>query len=601
MKLINTTTLKVEEFVGPALESLEYAILSHTWTDEEVSFQEFTSDHPPVHKIGYQKIAKSCELARSAKPEQFRYIWVDTCCIDKSSSAELSESINSMFEWYRKSAVCYVYLADVTAVDWSLAEDRKRSRWFSRGWTLQELIAPGHVLFCNTDWVLLGTRTELAEDLSRNTSIDFRLLHMLGLGHWLRIKSSLGHVSVARRMSWAAGRQTTRLEDVAYCLMGLFGVHMPLLYGEGSRAFLRLQEETIKLRHDQSILAWKSPYVRPLGTEFESLFAPSPDYFEKTADVSLPKPRLPMSLSTAGLSLDVRLCPVGDGNPGRQAMRLAILEGHLQDNYLCRPGILVESVPGIEGLFNRIWQDYLFPITGQPTVELEIGRWIQSRKLKLDIDYDGSVEQRITLMTHHRGLSERARHSPPLMLRIQPDQNTGAPCMEAVVGFPPLTSPTSVIGYVRIRFLKVPDSDVRARICGILYLKELSTHVERRGVLAFWGVREAAQPGEDASSVSPWDAASPVVLLGESIIDQELGGHRGRDRKEQRLQQFADRWVRAGGKHKFISKASDSFSLPLSRPPGNPDAPNVTIHARIKSRSFLERTVFELEFSSTTE
>ncbi|KAK0717695.1 heterokaryon incompatibility protein-domain-containing protein, partial [Lasiosphaeria miniovina] len=256
VKLINTTTLKLGEFMGPALESLEYAILSHTWTDEEVSFQEFTSDRTPAHKIGYRKIVKSCEVARSATSKPLGYIWVDTCCIDKSSSAELSESINSMFEWYRKSAVCYVYLADVTAVNWTLAEDHKRSRWFSRGWTLQELIAPGDVFFFNTDWVFLWSRTELAEDLSRITSIDSRLLHMSGSDHRARIQSTLRYVSVAQRMSWAAGRHTTRLEDIAYCLMGIFGFNMPLLYGEGNRAFFRLQEEIIKLQHDQSILAW---------------------------------------------------------------------------------------------------------------------------------------------------------------------------------------------------------------------------------------------------------------------------------------------------------------------------------------------------------
>ncbi|KAK3316353.1 hypothetical protein B0H66DRAFT_583058 [Apodospora peruviana] len=261
MRLINTTTRRLEEFNSYTLESLEYgcAILSNTWTDQEVSFQEFTSADCPVDRDGYAKICESCEVASSgALP--LSHIWVDTCCIDKSSSAELSESINSMFEWYRKSAICYAYLADVSAND---------SKWFTRGWTLQELLAPCDVWFYSKEWKLLGTRMELAEEIARITSINGKLIRGGLANYRVKMENPLQSFSVARRISWASGRETTRVEDLAYCLMGIFNINMPLLYGEGRRAFQRLLEEIIKTCNDQSILAWtqhfsQSPISRSL-------------------------------------------------------------------------------------------------------------------------------------------------------------------------------------------------------------------------------------------------------------------------------------------------------------------------------------------------
>ena len=174
--------------------------------------------------------------------------WIDSCCIDKSSSAELSEAINSMFQWYENSQVCYTYLNDVPVGE----EDHERkdsafrnSKWFTRGWTLQELLAPQTVVFFNHGWFEIGTRTSLVRLVSSITNI--------GKDH---LKRSFDQASTAQKFSWASRRQTLRIEDTAYCLMGLFGVNMPLLYGEGSKAFMRLQLEIIKVSDDDSIFAW---------------------------------------------------------------------------------------------------------------------------------------------------------------------------------------------------------------------------------------------------------------------------------------------------------------------------------------------------------
>ena len=244
MRLINCSTLQLEEFIGTNIP--RYAILSHTWGDEEVSFADFTSGQPTV-RSGYQKIIFTCQQAIKDKID---YAWVDTCCIDKSSSAELSEAINSMFAWYQKSVRCYAYLSDVS--EDNMDQDFHKSRWFTRGWTLQELLAPEAVTFYDQRWVDLGNREEHAEQISKITGIDKGALWqepLYGI-------NKFGSYCVATRMSWASTRQTTRAEDMAYCLLGLFSINMPLLYGEGDRAFRRLQEEIIRTIDDDSILAW---------------------------------------------------------------------------------------------------------------------------------------------------------------------------------------------------------------------------------------------------------------------------------------------------------------------------------------------------------
>ncbi|KAF2117416.1 heterokaryon incompatibility protein-domain-containing protein [Lophiotrema nucula] len=243
MRLLNTSTLAVEEFHGSDIP--EYAILSHTWEHEEVTLQDLRSGKA-TSMHGYAKLTKCCEQAAR---DGYTYCWIDTCCIDKTSSAELSEAINSMYAWYRNSHICYAYLTDCEGETAAFVEGYRgflESRWWTRGWTLQELIAPKSVEFYDADWTLVGTKVSLQEDITALTGIDEDVL---------RHADPLSH-NVAVRMSWAASRQTTRIEDRAYCLMGLFGVNMPLLYGEGNRAFIRLQEEIMRVTEDYTLFIW---------------------------------------------------------------------------------------------------------------------------------------------------------------------------------------------------------------------------------------------------------------------------------------------------------------------------------------------------------
>ncbi|KAF0323593.1 het domain-containing protein [Colletotrichum asianum] len=259
MWLINTRTLKLEEFFDAAVP--DYAILSHTWGSDEVSFQEFnslnaTSGDPAdliiKDRAGYPKIIKACGKALEYR---LRYVWVDTCCIDKTSSAELSESINSMFRWYENAQICFAYLSDVPATQDATDPAFVNSRWFTRGWTLQELLAPRELLFFASDWTLIASREDTAASVSNITGIDQTYLESSISEQNTRLRL-LTEASIAERMSWAARRTTTRVEDIAYCLLGIFGVNMPLMYGEGQKAFFRLQEQILQTCFDSTLLAW---------------------------------------------------------------------------------------------------------------------------------------------------------------------------------------------------------------------------------------------------------------------------------------------------------------------------------------------------------
>ncbi|RSL62684.1 hypothetical protein CEP53_004667 [Fusarium sp. AF-6] len=180
MRLINTATLSLDEFFGDQVP--EYAILSHTWHEEEVAFRDWADQASASRKKGYRKIVDTCRLARE---QGYGYVWVDTNCIDKSSSAELSEAINSMFSWYQGARVCYVYLSDVPSPALGEPTDTKTfrwSRWFTRGWTLQELLAPRDVEFYSKDWSLLGTKLSLCPEISLITGIDAKYLGKKCLG-----------------------------------------------------------------------------------------------------------------------------------------------------------------------------------------------------------------------------------------------------------------------------------------------------------------------------------------------------------------------------------------------------------------------------------
>jgi len=216
-----------------------YAILSHTWDEgQEVTFDDLTKN-TGKSKTGYDKI-RFC--ASQAKRDGLDYFWIDTCCIDKSNNAELSEAIISMFRWYKNAERCYVYLSDVSSKPPGEGSDARRkrkpvirkSRWFTRGWTLQELIAPASVEFFSKDGDRLGDKESLKQTLHEITGIAVRALE----------GSPMTSFTVDERMQWAQGRNTKRKEDAAYSLLGIFDVQMPLLYGEGrQKAMDRLRKE----------------------------------------------------------------------------------------------------------------------------------------------------------------------------------------------------------------------------------------------------------------------------------------------------------------------------------------------------------------------
>ncbi|GJN71788.1 hypothetical protein PLICBS_005856 [Purpureocillium lilacinum] len=258
MRLISTKTLELEEFFDSHVP--DYAILSHTWADGEVSLQDWADRNNRRFKPGFQKIVKACA---EAVKDGIDYMWVDTNCIDKTSSAELSEAVNSMFKWYQWSVVCYAHLEDVSHAsiqDCSEPDSEfRKARWFTRGWTLQELIAPTVVKFFSNDWQEIGAKADmtLALTISEVTGISAWCLRR---GQFSKLNPLRGY-SIAQRLSWASSRSTTRVEDQAYSLLGLFDISMPLVYGEGSEAFARLLEEIMRKYTDHSILASQLRYV----------------------------------------------------------------------------------------------------------------------------------------------------------------------------------------------------------------------------------------------------------------------------------------------------------------------------------------------------
>ena len=328
-----------KDFIGDDVPL--YAILSHTWgaDSEEVTFKDLT-DGTGKSKLGYEKI-RFC--GKQAGRNRLRYFWVDTCCIDKTSSAELSEAINSMFQWYAHSRVCYVYLEDFTLSSINVEDNTcrvcctrssetesssdqwcvtclRKCRWFTRGWTLQELIAPGQIMVYDKNWELIGNLGRFENKLKRDISSITGIPHM-----YLNGATEIQAASIAQRMSWASKRETTRVEDVAYCLLGIFDVNMPLLYGEGSKAFIRLQEEIMKYSDDQSLFAWNISR-NPTGLYWKSdvkaswnggnpltgLLAPSPKSFLNSSTI-IPARRsrkhtdAPYLMTNRGLRIDLPL------------------------------------------------------------------------------------------------------------------------------------------------------------------------------------------------------------------------------------------------------------------------------------------------------
>jgi hypothetical protein len=355
MRLINMKTYEIEEFF--ATQAPKYYALSHTWlaAGEEVSLRDWQTAlqdakaAPPsvptditfwigqrmrisLEKLdkaqGFEKI-QGCMRKASRNVD---FCWVDTVCIDKSSSAELSESINCMYRIYRDCEICIAYLVDTQKKPFPGVSQVHlvRSRWFTRGWTvglftlcrllrhvvslLPELIAPKVVIFYDCDWHRLGDKSSLRRGIATETGIDEDCLN----------SGDVGRKSVAQRMSWAAKRNTTREEDIAYCLLGIFDINMPLLYGEGTKAFTRLQEEIIRKYDDDSIFAWASPPGPFPGGTYRSLLARSPSEFMGSGKIIFPASRHsePFSVTNKGLRVQFS----GQTDPNYPVAYVVILE-----------------------------------------------------------------------------------------------------------------------------------------------------------------------------------------------------------------------------------------------------------------------------------
>jgi hypothetical protein len=348
MRLLNCDTGQLEEFFNANAPS--YTILSHTWgkQEEEVNYQDMCSPETadPARKKGYNKLVQCCDQTlRMGKT----YTWIDTCSINKSSSAELSEAINSMYKWYRDADICFVYLADVhvTQRDQSFEASFIKSRWFSRGWTLQELIAPRQLLFFNAAWTSIGTKATLLSFISRATGIDKNTL----------LNPELSSLSIARKMSWASKRQTTRSEDIAYCLLGIFDINMPLLYGEGDKAFIRLQEEILKGTDDHSIFAWGAEEQNPESPKTGTgILAKHPSLFHCAATIE-PHPTQGGPYSITNKGVQIRLPLLATQNPGEF---LAVLGCHEENDLRGSIGLFLLEIDKEEKQYVRFHQDIRF-------------------------------------------------------------------------------------------------------------------------------------------------------------------------------------------------------------------------------------------------
>lgn len=371
MRLLELKSLKIKEFFQPP----EYVILSHRWTEEEVTYEEFKlvqdfhSGLEPswfqskVNKIedkfGFKKIVKFCRHA--SQESSCQYGWIDTCCIDKKSSAELSEAINSMYKWYSNSKACFVLLSDVrpfvpgpvrnrqsgrhfdpgkahreydsqrsfwtkpaetgekaaSANLHAWLENFRSSSWFGRCWTLQELLAPHKLVLFDGQWSkICGLSKSLDVEQLEPSCVGFPV-GLERLDFFYEISKATGihrnvlngtsssrYISISQRMSWAAHRVATREEDIAYSLLGILDINMPLLYGEGSKAFLRLQQELIQSSDDETILGWNELGGAPnVGAESQGrpgILAPHPRYFARSAELK-PMSRSIRPVATADL------------------------------------------------------------------------------------------------------------------------------------------------------------------------------------------------------------------------------------------------------------------------------------------------------------
>lgn len=289
-------------------------------------------------------MAESLQCFQSREKKQGHgHLWIDTCCIDKANSTELSEAINSMFRWYAEAEICYAYLSDVPGDDHVAHRHSKfrASQWFSRGWTLQELLAPKEVHFYSMDWKFLGSKTDLKELISSITGIPVEVL--VG-GKCQAPTRSIGEI-----FSWASRRNTTLPEDMAYSLLGLLDINLPLIYGEGTAAFMRVQEEVLRRHDDESIFAWEAPPSEAITKPLSGLLSPSVAYFH--ASHRFVKPRIltrldsqPVMMTNKGIAVDLPLVANNEDKSRQFALLNCRMTG--SSEFEVQPGIRVQHMGG---------------------------------------------------------------------------------------------------------------------------------------------------------------------------------------------------------------------------------------------------------------
>ncbi|KAI1469651.1 uncharacterized protein F4812DRAFT_419831 [Daldinia caldariorum] len=366
MWLLNTETLTLKYFNEAQLKGLSFAILSHTWGSDEILFHEVQGDRAALQdRAGWKKLTSFCKTALAYG---FGHGWMDTCCIDKRNSADVTEAINSAYMYYYDSGACFIHLEDVhkyadeatgssgraeVTRDQLLARVRT-TRWIRRGWTLQEFIAPKRRYFFASDWSDIEDGDNLLDALAESTRISIDLL---------KDRDLLDGFCTAERMKWASRRETTRAEDVAYCLMGMFKVNMPVLYGEGAQnAFRRLQREIMQFSFDMTIFVWYGDY------ESSGLLAQSPSDFADTPLSSLwpPWDASAYSLTNAGLSISLNIinqqeigeygcCAKSDGNILLATLQCDVLTPEGQWEV---PVIYLEPVMSANTARGRRWKTY---------------------------------------------------------------------------------------------------------------------------------------------------------------------------------------------------------------------------------------------------
>ncbi|KAM3416384.1 hypothetical protein BST61_g7982 [Cercospora zeina] len=263
IRLLNVHTLELAEFSGP--DTPEYVIASHRWVGDECTYKDVLKKRS-THKAGYKKIEAFCAFVRQLNSAAYNngpdlrcdWLWIDTACIDKSNSQDVQTSINSMFKYYSEAVCCFAFLADLKPLNHPsgrhvVKESFYNSVWFTRGWTLQELLAPQTVVFLTSDWEVYGHKctrvrpgsAQLSRCPGAGDNLNARVSEITGIPQMVLYDFSTSKALSAReRMAWARHRQTTEREDMAYCLLGIFDVYMNLKYGEGKeRARWRLEDE----------------------------------------------------------------------------------------------------------------------------------------------------------------------------------------------------------------------------------------------------------------------------------------------------------------------------------------------------------------------